>query len=81
LPKQKTTAVVVRKKNTKKDKAGKNKMAGYMADKMAEREEESLCRVLGLKPCRCIKSFQLHLSAAPKRREGERTRRRLVILK
>jgi hypothetical protein len=50
LPKQKTTAVVVRKKNTKM----RDKMAGFMADKMAEREEEeSLCRVLGLKPCRC----------------------------
>jgi hypothetical protein len=49
---QKTT-VVGRKKNTKKDKMGNNKMAGFMADKVAEREEESLCRVLGLKPCRC----------------------------
>jgi hypothetical protein len=45
--------VVGRKKNTKKDKTGNNKMAGFMADKMADREEESLCRVLGLKPCRC----------------------------
>ncbi len=60
------TVVVGRKKNTKKDKMG-NKMAGFMADKMAEREEESLCRVLGLKPCRYKKSFQLHLSAVPKR--------------
>ncbi len=46
------TVVVGRKKNAKKDKTG-NKMAGFMADKMAERGEESLCRVLGLKPCRC----------------------------
>jgi hypothetical protein len=60
------TVVVSRKKNTKKDKTGNNKMAGFMADKMAEREEESLCRVLGLKPCRC-KSFQLHLSAVHQR--------------
>jgi hypothetical protein len=44
--------VVSRKKNTKKDKTGNNKMAGFMADKMAERADESLCRVLGLKPCR-----------------------------
>ncbi len=60
---QKTVAVG-RKKNTKKDKTGNNKMAGFMADKMAEKKEESLCNVLGLKPCRCkIISVTVHLSA------------------